>query len=325
MKCLVTGGAGFIGSHLCEKLLHGGDEVIAFDDLSTGKIDNIVHLLDHPHFHFIKGSILDINVLKHVMKTVHEVYHLASVVGVSLVLEKPVHGVRVNLTGTENVLDIATEYGCKLLITSSSEVYGRNTAGIFHEDDPRLYGPPSMTRWSYASAKSMSEFSALARVKEHKLHVVIARLFNTVGPRQSSEYGMVLPRFITMAHTGMPLTVYGSGKQARCFVWVGDVVKALVALLRNDHTAGEIYNIGSTESITIEECARKVIHITGSPSLVTFVPYETAYPEGFEEIMCRVPNISKVEQAIGFAPSYSLDQIITKISRETLENFRYGT
>jgi UDP-glucose 4-epimerase len=313
MICLVTGGAGFIGSHLCEALLDRGDSVLAFDDLSSGTLDNILPFYEHPNFRFIQGSILDKSTLSKAMEGCDEVYHLASVVGVEFVLRKPAHGISVNLVGTENVFDLATEHRCKVLFTSSSEVYGKDHTGKCSEDDSRTYGPPNKLRWTYASAKAMSEYSATARAKEHGLHIVVARLFNTVGPRQSGEYGMVLPRFIQQALAGTPLTVFGTGAQKRCFIWVGDAVQAIIALLRSEFIGGNIFNIGSEEAVSIAECARRIIRIAKSPSTISYVPYEAAYPDGFEEVMHRCPDISKLQRAIGFKPSLSFDEIIERI------------
>lgn len=313
MKCLVTGGAGFIGSHLCEELLLRGDIVTVLDDLSTGSIDNILSLYQFSSFRFVKGSILDTTLLSTLMEGCDEVYHLASVVGVKLILNEPVHGIKVNSIGTELVFDCAEKFGCKVLFTSSSEVYGKGSIGNYHESASRIYGSADKLRWAYATAKAMSEFSAIARYKENNFPVVIARLFNTVGPRQSPEYGMVLPRLIRQALRGEPLTVYGSGKQTRSFIWVSDVVTALIDLLRNETTIGQIYNVGGTEEVTITHCANQVITATASESVIQYHDYEDVYPDGFEEVLHRCPDITKIAKAIGFRPTHSLDEIITGI------------
>ena len=265
MKSLVTGGAGFIGSHLCEALLRNGNEVIALDDLSTGSLDNLAQSFHYKSFEFIKGSILDPDQLRNTMRGCDEVYHLASVVGVSLILSHPSHGILVNTIGTENVFDCAQSEGCKVLFTSSSEVYGKDSTSQLSETSSRTYGPPDKLRWSYASSKSMSEFSAIARHQEFGLRVVITRLFNTVGPRQSGAYGMVLPRFISQSLQNKPVTVFGTGEQSRCFTWVGDVIEALIALQRDESSIGEIYNIGSDCEISIIALAAHWIFILNIP------------------------------------------------------------
>ena len=310
---MVTGGAGFIGSDLVEALLERDEEVWVLDNLSTGNLQNIWHLFDNPRFHFVEGSVLDEPVLAEAMKRCRKVYHLAAAVGVKLVVDDPLHTLETNVRGTETVLRWALRLGCKVLVASTSEVYGKDTHNgtKFSETDDITLGVA--LRWGYACSKALDEYLARAYWRQKGLPVVIARLFNTVGPRQSPAYGMVIPRFVRQALKGDPITVYGDGKQVRSFCYVGDTVRALIGLMETPGLEGEVFNVGNDEPITIEELARKVKEMTGSPSEIVYVPYDQAYGPDFEDIRYRVPDISKLCQAIGFAPSVSLDEILRRV------------
>lgn len=310
---LITGGAGFIGSHLAEQLLGRGEEVYILDDLSTGSINNIAHLKANPKFHYVIDSISHEPALAELVDLSDTVYHLAASVGVFLVVESPVYTIENTVRGTESVLKWANKKKKKVLITSTSEVYGKSTRLPFNEADDLVIGPSSMGRWSYACSKLLDEFLALAHHREHKLPVVIARLFNTVGPRQSGRYGMVIPRFVSQALAGQPLTVFGSGQQSRCFTYVGDAVKALIGLMDSPKTAGQLYNVGNPQEITIAELATRIIARTNSLSQIRYVPYDEAYSEGFEDMARRVPDISKIHQAIGYQPTVGLDEILDRV------------
>jgi UDP-glucose 4-epimerase len=310
---LITGGAGFIGSHLAEQLLGRGDEVYIIDDLSTGSINNIAHLKANPKFHYVIDSISHEPALAELVDLSDTVYHLAASVGVFLVVESPVYTIENTVRGTESVLKWANKKKKKVLITSTSEVYGKSTRLPFNEADDLVIGPSSMGRWSYACSKLLDEFLALAHHREHKLPVVIARLFNTVGPRQSGRYGMVIPRFVGQALAGQPLTVFGSGQQSRCFTYVGDAVKALIGLMDNPATAGQLYNVGNPQEISIAELAKRIIARTNSHSQIQYVPYDEAYSEGFEDMTRRVPDIAKIHQAIGYQPTVGLDEILDRV------------
>ncbi len=307
MRALVTGGAGFIGSHLCETLVSQGDKVFVLDDLSTGRFDNIEHL---PEVTSVIDSTLNQDIVRDLVREVDVVYHLAATVGVRLVVERPINTIVNNIQGTEVVLEEACRYRRRLLITSSSEVYGKGVKEQFHEDDDRLMGPTTLTRWGYAASKAMDEFLALAYWIEKRHPVVIARLFNTVGPRQTGRYGMVIPRFVTQALRNEPLTVHGDGQQTRCFTYVGDAIPALIRLMEDTSIAGEVFNLGSPECVTIEELAHRIIRLSGSQSSITHIPYEQAYGEGYEDIMNRAPSLAKLEQAIGYKPKTSLDAML---------------
>ncbi|HIE08992.1 MAG TPA: SDR family NAD(P)-dependent oxidoreductase [Armatimonadetes bacterium] len=314
MRVLVTGGAGFIGSHLCEKLLEEGYEVYALDDLSTGSLQNILHLMGEPRFHFVLGSILDEEEVDRLVAKCRQVYHLAAVVGVKLVFEDPIRTIEVNVRGTENVLEAALRHGRKVLIASTSEVYGkdvRNPTGKFKEEDDIIIGPS--IRWCYACSKALDEYLARSYFIKKGLPVVIARLFNTVGPRQTGAYGMVIPRFVEQALTGKPITVYGDGEQVRSFCWVGDVVEAMMKLIDHPKAVGEVFNVGSDKPITINDLARKVKEKTGSKSPIQHIPYEEAYGPGFEDIRYRVPDISKIRNLIGFEPTLGIDEILERV------------
>jgi len=314
MAVLVTGGAGFIGSHLVEVLLKGGEEVWVLDNLSTGNLQNIWHLFDHPRFRFVEGSVLDEGKLVEAISTCRKVYHLAAAVGVKLVVEDPLGTLETNVRGTENVLRCSLRFGCKVLLASTSEVYGKdvqNEKGKFSEDDDITLG--TALRWGYACSKALDEYLARAYWRQKGLPVVIARIFNTVGPRQSPAYGMVIPRFVQQALKGEPITVYGDGKQVRSFCHVSDTVCALVGLMETPGLEGEIFNVGNDEPITIEELARKVKETTNSPSEIVYVPYERAYGPDFEDIRYRVPDITKLRNTIGYEPTKRLDDILSEV------------
>lgn len=317
MNALVTGGAGFIGSHLCEHLLAGGHSVGVLDDLSTGRFDNISDLLDHPGMRFELGSVLDPDAVDRAMRDADSVFHLAAAVGVELIVERPLEGLATNVRGSEIVLEAAHRYGARVLVTSTSEIYGKNSSDSLSEDDDRILGSPLKSRWSYSEAKAIEEILAYTYWRSRSLPTVIVRLFNTVGPRQSDRYGMVLPRFVRQALLGNPLSVHGDGRQTRCFCFVGDVVPALVRLIEHPEAYGRVFNVGSTEEISIDELAHRVLAATGSSSKIRYVPYEEAYEEGFEDMPRRVPNITRVRDLIGFEPTVDLDQIIhTLIAHE---------
>jgi UDP-glucose 4-epimerase len=314
MKALITGGAGFIGSHLCDQLLEAGHRVTVVDDLSTGQLANIAHLDGAPGFQFAHESIMHESVMDRLVSECDVVYHLASAVGVGLIISRPVEVIERCILGTELVLRTAHRYKRKVLITSTSEVYGKSTHIPFAEDDDRVLGPTTKSRWSYSCAKAIDEFLALAYLKEKRVPVVIARLFNTVGPRQAGQYGMVVPRFVQQALLGKPLMVYGDGSQRRCFVYVGDVVRALMRLMEHPAAVGQIFNIGNTEEISILQLARLVIELTHSDSPIQTVPYEMAYGVGFEDMARRIPDLTKIRALIAYTPSVSLDEIILRVA-----------
>ncbi|MFC1736317.1 GDP-mannose 4,6-dehydratase [Candidatus Hydrogenedentota bacterium] len=314
MKVLVTGGAGFIGSHLCEALLADGHEVLVLDDLSTGSIHNIESLEDNPRFKAIIDTVLHEGVVEDLMRQCDTVVHLAAAVGVQLIIDEPVRTIETNIAGAETVLRIASRYRRKTLIASTSEVYGKSDQPRFKEDDDRIMGPTTLNRWGYAASKAIDEFLALAYWTEKRLPIIIARLFNTVGPRQTGRYGMVLPRFIESALKDKPLVVYGDGKQSRCFCHVGDVVGGLIGLLECPDAVGNIFNVGNDREISIEGLAKKVIELTGSSSTISYVPYEEAYGPGFEDMRRRAPDISKIQAAIGYEPLTQLDEIIKLVN-----------
>ena len=314
MKALVTGGAGFIGSHLVELLLADGVEVFALDDLSTGSRQNVEHLMERRDFHLVVDSVLARSVVNELVHKCDVVYHLAAAVGVRLIVEQPVRTLVVNLQGTENVLEECNRFGKRVLIASTSEVYGdHREERPLEEGDRRVYGPTTQRRWAYADSKAMDEFLALAYHQERGLDCVIVRLFNTVGPRQSGEYGMVVPRFVQAALSGRPLEIHGDGTQSRCFCHISDTIRALTGLAEERSTNGEIYNVGSTESIGILDLAHRVLELTGSPSELTFVPYDQVYGQGIEDMLNRKPSIEKVRQAIGWRPALDLDRILADV------------
>jgi UDP-glucose 4-epimerase len=314
MKALITGGAGFVGSHLAEALVARGDEVYVLDDLSTGSIENIEHLKAHPRFNYTVESVMNEPVTAELVDRVDVVFHLAAAVGVRLIVESPVNTIETNVHGTELVLRVANKKKKKVLVASTSEVYGKNAAVPFREDADLVMGPTSKGRWSYACSKAIDEFLALAYHKEKRLPVVIARLFNTVGPRQTGRYGMVVPNFVKQALLGHPLTVYGDGGQSRCFTYISDVVGALVDLAQHPGAVGEVFNIGNDgEEISILDLARRVKLRTGSKSEIVLVPYDKAYEEGFEDMPRRVPDTSKIAALIGYSPQVGLDAIIENV------------
>jgi len=310
---LITGGAGFIGSHLAERLLAAGDEVTIIDNLSTGRFENIAHLAGTPRFHYAIEDIRHAAVMDRLVSMCDVVYHLAAAVGVFAIVHSPIDTLEINVGGTEVVLQTARRYRKKVLIASTSEVYGKGVKVPFSEDDDRILGPTTKSRWSYAASKELDEFLGLAYHKAVGLPVTIFRLFNTVGPRQVGSYGMVVPRFVRWAMAGEPIQVYGDGQQMRCFANVFDVVEAITRLGASDQVAGEVFNIGSGEEVTIEELAQRVIARTGSASPVEHIPYEQAYEAGFEDMRRRVPDTRKIRAAVGWAPTTPLDATIDQI------------
>jgi UDP-glucose 4-epimerase len=310
---LVTGGAGFIGSHLAEALLAGGQRVLAIDNLSTGSLDNIAHLREHPNFHFARASIRDEIVLDRLASQAEVIIHLAAAVGVQLIVEHPVHTIETNVMGSEAVLQAALRYGCRALLASTSEVYGKGSKIPFSEEDDVLLGASSRSRWAYAASKMVDEFLGLAYQREYGLEVVPFRLFNTVGPRQTGRYGMVVPRFVRQALRGEPITVYGDGRQSRCFCDVRDVVRALLGLAEHPAAPGRVYNIGATEEVSIGELAERVKALTGSQSPIVTVPYSEAYAPGFEDMQRRVPHTTRIFDLLGWQPQYSLDEVLQTV------------
>jgi nucleoside-diphosphate-sugar epimerase len=313
MRYLITGGAGFIGSHLAETLLRQGHEVVIIDDLCTGSIHNIENLKRKRGFSYIIDSMFNRPLLAELIDDCDAVFHLAASVGVKLIVESPVHTIETNVKGTEGVLEFANKKRKKVLVASTSEVYGKSTKIPFSENDDLVMGPTFKGRWSYACSKAIDEFLALAYWKEKGLPVVIVRLFNTVGPRQTGRYGMVLPSFVRAALAGQPLTVFGDGKQSRCFCHVSDTVGALSRLIEHPDAVGQIFNIGSNEEISIEQLARMVKSLAGSASPIHYIPYEEAYEEGFEDMQRRVPDIGKIHNLLNFQTTYNTRQIIQSV------------
>ena len=313
MKLLVTGGAGFIGSFLCRELLQRGHEVYVLDDLSTGSLDNLVEIHENPGFHFIKSSVLKRSPLLDLVATCEIVVHLAAAVGVRLIVEKPLESLHTNIRGTELVLELANRFRKKVFVASTSEVYGRNSKVPLSEDDNRIYGSTTIARWSYAGSKALDEFFALAYARTSRLPVIIGRFFNTVGPRQTGRYGMVIPRFVRQALAGEPLTVYGDGTQTRSFTFVGDVVRAVADLLFEPRAEGNVFNIGGEQEISIRELAERVKQLSGSSSEICIVPYDQAYEEGFEDMQRRVPDLTKLKALIGYRNTLSLDDILMRV------------
>jgi UDP-glucose 4-epimerase len=318
VRALLTGGAGFIGSHLAERLLELGHEVHVLDNLSTGSIDNIAHLKGRAGFSYVIDTVTNEPLLAEMIDRCDVVYHLAAAVGVKLIVEQPVHTIETNVHGTEVVLKHANKKKKLVVIASTSEVYGKSTDVPFREGADLVLGATVKHRWAYACSKLIDEFLALAYWKERKLPVVIVRLFNTVGPRQTGQYGMVLPTFVRQALAGQPITVFGDGTQSRSFTYVADVVDALVKLAQEPRAVGEVFNIGNTEEVTISELAERVKRITGSSSPVQLVPYDEAYEAGFEDMPRRVPDISKVHKLVGYEPQLALDEIVCRV----VEHFR---
>jgi UDP-glucose 4-epimerase len=312
VKYLITGGAGFIGSHITESLIYRGDQVIVFDNLSTGSKNNLVSISEKIKFE--QGSILDNAVLDKLVAESDYVVHLAAALGVFNIVNKPLESLKTNLKGSEIVLEAADKYKKPVLIASTSEVYGKNDKVPLNEEDDRIIGHPLKSRWSYSEAKAVDESLAYFYYLENKLPIRIVRFFNTVGPRQVGNYGMVVPRFVSAALKNQPLQVYGNGDQIRCFCHVDDAVRALLLVMDSDKAVGNVFNVGNNQQITILELAKKVIEITGSKSEIVKLPYAEAYPEGFEDMQRRVPDISKIKNALGWTPQIGLDQIIKDIA-----------
>lgn len=313
MRALITGGAGFIGSHLVEKLLRDGIQVTVVDDLSTGSLDNLQVVKDDKSFSFEQDSVRNAQTMDSLIRQCDVVYHLAAAVGVQLIVDEPVRTIETNIHGCEVVLDGANRYGKKVLIASSSEIYGKSEAVPFSEDDDAVLGSTQFARWSYACSKAVDEFLAFAYRDQFGLPVVIVRIFNTVGPRQVGRYGMVVPRFVTSALKDEPIVIYGTGKQSRCFAHVSDVVSGLVALMERQEAAGGVYNIGSDEEVTIEALADKIIELTGSKSKKQYLSYEQAYGKPFDDMMRRVPCLEKIKATVGYEPKMSLEQTLRSI------------
>jgi len=313
MRALITGGAGFIGSHLADLLLEQGHSVIALDNLSTGQHKNIEHLLGRTDFEFVLGSILNADLVDDCISRSDVVFHLAAAVGVNLIVEKPLESLATNIRGSEIVFEKGHKYGAKILVTSTSEIYGKNTSDRLGEEDDRILGSPLKSRWSYSEAKAIEEILAYTYYRQKGLPTYIVRLFNTVGPRQTGHYGMVIPRFVSQAIRGEAITVYGDGTQTRCFCYVGDVVQALVDLVEHPEAVGRVFNIGGVGEVSMEELARRVVELAGSESKIRYVPYEEAYEEGFEDMQRRVPDTARAYDLIGFTPTAGLDDIIRMV------------
>jgi len=312
-RVLITGGAGFIGSHLAERCLERGDEVHVIDDLSTGAVENIQHLRSHPRFSYHIDTVANVPLTAELIDLCDATYHLAAAVGVRLIVESPVHTIETNIRGTEVVLGLAAKKRKRVLVASTSEVYGKRMRVPFGEDDDLVLGPPHRGRWSYAASKAIDEFLALAYWKEQRVPTVVVRLFNTVGPRQTGRYGMVVPTMVRQAIEDRPLTVFGDGLQSRCFAHVQDVVGALVGLMEHPQAVGEVYNVGSNQEVTILELADRVRTLARSRSSIVFVPYDEAYEAGFEDMLRRVPDLSKLEGLIGYRPTLDLDAILNDV------------
>ncbi len=314
MRFLITGGAGFIGSHLTEALLAAGHEVTVLDDLSTGRFENIEPLVGRPGFRFAIDAIANAVVLDRLVSECQVIIHLAAAVGVQLIVEHPVHTIETNVMGTEAVLKAAARYRAKVLVASTSEVYGKGSRVPFQEDDDVVLGPTNKSRWAYAASKMVDEFLTLAYYRERDLPVIVARLFNTVGPRQTGRYGMVIPRFLTQALRGQPITVYGDGEQSRCFCDVSDVVVALMGLALHPDAIGRVYNVGANEEVTILELAHRVKTVTHSASPIQLIPYDQAYAPGFEDMRRRVPDTTRVRNLLAWVPSVPLNEILGRVA-----------
>jgi UDP-glucose 4-epimerase len=314
MKYLITGGAGFIGSHLADALLAEGHHVSIIDDLSTGSFRNIAHLRDHERFSYVINSMMDKSLLAQLVDDADAIFHLAAAVGVKLIVESPVRTIETNIQCTEVLLNLAAKKGRRVLVASTSEVYGKSLDIPFRESGDLVMGATNRGRWSYACSKAIDEFLAIAYWRERRLPTLVVRLFNTVGPRQTGQYGMVIPRFVSQALSGQPLTVYGDGTQSRCFTHVSDTVRGLVGLMEaGSSTVGEVFNIGGTEEITMLELAKRVRTLTGSSSEIVYVPYAVAYEETFEDMPRRVPAIEKIGKAIGWQPRFTIDEILESV------------
>ena len=313
MKALITGGAGFIGSHLAERLLQAGHDVVAVDNLSTGRLENLSNVKSDEHFSFVQDNVRNSETMHLLIEQCDVVFHLAAAVGVQLIVDRPVRTIETNIHGTEVVLNIANKFRKKVLIASSSEVYGKSEAVPFREDDDTVLGSTRFSRWAYACSKAIDEFLGLAYYEQYGLPVVVIRFFNTVGPRQSGQYGMVIPRFVEWALKNEPILIYGTGQQARCFAYVGDVIDGIVALMNSPDGPGRVYNVGSTEEITIEGLADKVIELTGSKSEKKFLSYEQAYGKPLDEMMRRVPCLDRIKEIIGYEPKTTLEQMLRSV------------
>lgn len=313
MNALVTGGAGFIGSHLVEALLKRGDGVWVIDDLSTGRFENIAHLEGHPKFEYVIDTIMDERVVAELISKVDVVFHLAAAVGVAYIIDNPLKSLETNIRGTEIVLQQANEAKRKVMIFSTSEIYGKANSQPCAEGDDRVLGSTMISRWGYSASKGIDEFLALAYHREKKLPVVIVRLFNTCGPRQTGQYGMVIPRFVRQALLNHPITVYGDGQQSRCFCSVSDVLRGVLGLVEEPSANGEVFNLGSDEETTIEDLAKRVLDLTQASSSIEYIPYEKAYEEGFEDMRRRVPDLTKIRSAIGYEPQVSLSELLETV------------
>jgi UDP-glucose 4-epimerase len=320
LTSLVTGGAGFIGSHLVEALLGLGRRVLVLDDLSTGRREGIAHLLHHRHLRFVHGSAMNEECLRPLLEQADEIYHLAAVVGVRLVMEEPQRTVTTNLRPVELLLDYLAEHPKPLLLASTSEVYGKNPKMPLSEDDDLILGPTTRSRWAYAGSKALDEYLALAQYQRTGLPVVIGRFFNVVGPGQIGSYGMVLPRFIDQALAGGPLEVHGDGSQVRCFAHVADVVPAILALMANPRARGKVFNIGTDEAVSIRELAERVVARLGPGLAIKYLPYHDVYPPGFEDIVRRIPDLGRIRSTIGYEPRYDLDDILDDVIRWRIPN-----
>jgi len=325
MKILITGGAGFIGSHLAEAMLQAGFDVLVVDDLSTGSLDNIRHLLGHERFQFVRESVRDTSTMTVLVEQCDVIVHLAAAVGVKLIVDKPVHTIETNIHGSEVVLNLASKFDRRILIASTSEVYGKKTDVPFSEDDDSVLGPTRYTRWSYACSKMVDEFLALAYHDQYGLETIIVRLFNTIGPRQTGAYGMVVPRFVRAALRNEPLVVYGTGEQSRCFANVADVTWAIMKLLECPEAIGQVINVGSDEPITINELAKKIIAMTGSSSTIQRISYEQAYGRPFDDMLIRQPDLTKIKQLIGYKPKYTLEQSLQQIIDYERERMKFDS
>jgi UDP-glucose 4-epimerase len=322
MKILITGGAGFVGSHLADKLISEGHEITVIDDLSTGRYSNVAHLEGKDGFQLIIGTVLNDALMERLIRQTDRVFHMASAVGVKLIMEQPVKTIETIFGGTEVVLKYCSRYRKRVLIPSTSEVYGKGTVVPFTEEDDVLTGATSKHRWAYACAKALDEFLALAHWKETRLPVVVVRLFNTVGPRQTGQYGMVVPNFVKSALKNEPLTVFGDGTQSRCFGHVSDVVEGLSKLLENPDCFGQVINIGNHEEVSMTKLAEKAIEMTGSKSQIRYISYDEAYGAGFEDMQRRVPNLAKAHRLIGYQPTKTLNDIITDVTNEFRESLK---
>ncbi|MBC8393164.1 MAG: GDP-mannose 4,6-dehydratase [Deltaproteobacteria bacterium] len=316
MNILITGGAGFIGSHLAERCLQNGHRVTVIDDLSTGSLENIVSMKDHAKFEFVYDSVRNESTIYLLVEKCDVIFHLAAAVGVQLIVDRPVHTIETNIHGTEVVLSVANKFRKKVLIASTSEVYGKSEMVPFHEDDDTVLGSTRFSRWSYACSKAIDEFLSLAYHQQHGLSTIIVRLFNTVGPRQTGRYGMVIPRFVERALRNEPIQIYGDGRQSRCFCCVYDVVDGLVNLMDCPQAAGKVFNVGSEEEISMELLADKIIQMTTSQSIKEYLSYEEAYGKPFDDMRKRVPSLERIQQTIGYSPKYSLEQTLELIIQD---------